>query len=107
MCQYLGIDPVDEPDLIDIAKAAVIAPLPPGGLDYRHLSLAYTSRGLSHLVCLSAGWEEFEDNDGTVRYLNKHLELSQPRHPLDGYFFELMLQARDEMAQHPVGAFGV
>jgi hypothetical protein len=55
-----------------IAKAAVNAPIPPE-------------------------WEEFEDDDGEVYFINKITKKTNEHHPLDGYFFELVNQKRVEL----------
>ena len=50
MAEYLGIDPDSEPELLDIARMAVAAPIPPG-------------------------WQQVDDADGftTFRYVVPHL----------------------------------
>ncbi|CAG9466071.1 unnamed protein product [Pedinophyceae sp. YPF-701] len=82
MAQYLGIDPVKEPDLVDIAKAAVNAPLPPQ-------------------------WQQFEDNNSNVKYYNSITGVEVSHHPLDGYFLELIRQRRAERAAAPAKSTAV
>mmetsp|Transcript_28420 Transcript_28420/g.47719 ORF Transcript_28420/g.47719 Transcript_28420/m.47719 type:complete len:493 (+) Transcript_28420:564-2042(+) len=72
MAKYFGINPREEIYLMPIAKAAVNAPIPPE-------------------------WEEFEDDDGEVYFINKITKKTNEHHPLDGYFFELVNQKRVEL----------
>lgn len=54
---------------MEIAKAAVNAPLPPE-------------------------WEEFEDDSGEVLFYNAITKKTSEHHPLDAYFLELVRQRR-------------
>jgi len=72
MAKYFGIQARDEVELMDVAKAAVNAPLPPE-------------------------WEEYEDDDGEVYFYNKLTKKTSEHHPLDGYFLELVRQRRVEL----------
>lgn len=74
MAKYFGVLAKDEVELMDVAKAAVNAPLPPE-------------------------WEEYEDDDGEVYYYNKLTTKTSEHHPLDGYFLELVRQRRAELRQ--------
>ena len=69
MARYFGVDPKTEIDLLEIAKAAVNAPLPPE-------------------------WEEYEDDSGEVLFYNIITKKTSEHHPLDAYFLELVRQRR-------------
>lgn len=69
MARYFGIDTKTELDLLEIAKAAVNAPLPPE-------------------------WEEYEDDSGEVLFYNIVTKKTSEHHPLDAYFLELVRQRR-------------
>lgn len=64
-----GVDTKAELDLLEIAKAAVNAPLPPE-------------------------WEEYEDDSGEVLFFNVVSKKTSEHHPLDAYFLELVRQRR-------------
>ena len=69
MARYFGVDTKTELDLLEIAKAAVNAPLPPE-------------------------WEEYEDDSGEVLFYNIISKKTSEHHPLDAYFLELVRQRR-------------
>eukprot|EP00227_Mantoniella_beaufortii_P003457 CAMPEP_0197608380 /NCGR_PEP_ID=MMETSP1326-20131121/48950_1 /TAXON_ID=1155430 /ORGANISM="Genus nov. species nov., Strain RCC2288" /LENGTH=442 /DNA_ID=CAMNT_0043176573 /DNA_START=275 /DNA_END=1600 /DNA_ORIENTATION=+ len=73
MARYFGIDTKTELDLLEIAKAAVNAPLPPE-------------------------WEEYEDDSGEVLFCNIISKKTSEHHPLDAYFLELVRQRRSATA---------
>lgn len=72
MAKYLGIDYQNEFGLLEIAKAAVNAPLPPE-------------------------WENYEDENGEIYYYNKVSKQHVENHPLDGFFIEVVRQRRAEL----------
>ena len=73
MALYLGVDLAKEAYLVDVAKAATNAPLPPE-------------------------WEEFEGDDGDLRYYHAGSGVEVPTHPLDGYFLEMCRKLRAKKA---------
>mmetsp|Transcript_22499 Transcript_22499/g.62412 ORF Transcript_22499/g.62412 Transcript_22499/m.62412 type:complete len:545 (-) Transcript_22499:123-1757(-) len=74
MAKYMGIDYQNEFGLLEIAKAAVNAPLLPE-------------------------WENFEDENGEIYYFNKITKVQCENHPLDGFFIEVIRQRREELKQ--------
>ena len=74
MAKYLGVDYREEFGLLEIAKAAVNAPLP-------------------------EEWENYEDEDAEMYYFNKVTKKAAENHPLDGFFIEVIRQRRAELAE--------
>ncbi|EFJ49115.1 kinesin-like protein [Volvox carteri f. nagariensis] len=73
MCAYLGINPSqDDPYILEVARLAISAPLP-------------------------AHWVEAEDDDGNPMFTNQQTGESQPSHPLDPYFVEMIKRRRREL----------
>ena len=82
MARYFGIKPREEWKLMEVAKSAVNAPLPPE-------------------------WDEFEDDDNEVHFYNKILKKTSNNHPLDGYFLELIRKVREETLEFAPKKYGL
>ncbi|KAG2449345.1 hypothetical protein HYH02_005500 [Chlamydomonas schloesseri] len=72
MCAYLGVGGGEDAYVVEVARMAISAPLPPG-------------------------WEEGEDDDGNPLFSNAVTGETQPSHPLDPYFMELIARRRKEL----------
>ncbi|XP_068274197.1 centrosomal protein of 164 kDa isoform X2 [Nyctibius grandis] len=70
--QNIGIDPEKEPELMWLAKEAIVAPLPPG-------------------------WKPCQDITGEIYYFNFANGQSMWEHPCDGYYSELVIQEREKL----------
>lgn len=73
MATYLGIDTINEFNLLHIAHAAVLAPLP-------------------------SNWLEFEDEDGNPYYYDRNTLRVTYRHPADEKYFKQVADERARMS---------
>lgn len=74
MAKYYGVNLHEEWSIIPFVKLTVNAPLPPE-------------------------WEEFEEDDGSNCYVHVKTGNKSTKHPLDGYFLEIIKQKRAEAAE--------
>jgi len=72
--QYLGIDPLKEPQLLRIAEEGLQAPLPDG-------------------------WSEHEDPDGNIYYHHISSEESVWQHPLDNFYKAKVVRERARLRE--------